>query len=98
MGHHEFVRPCTSLLVRETAWQARGISQPMSLAQWHHAVCGHHALFNLRRLVAMSTGLKLQFGPDTFPGCLLSGDSSLLQNEPCFWRQALCDIEQLTSR
>jgi len=55
--------------------QARGISQPMSLAQWHHAVCGHHALFNLR--------------------CLLSGDSSLLQNEPCFWRQALCDIERL---
>ncbi|CAE7246550.1 unnamed protein product [Symbiodinium sp. CCMP2592] len=55
--------------------QARGISQPMSLAQWHHAVCGHHALFNLR--------------------CLLSGDSSFLQNEPRFWCQALCDIERL---
>ncbi|CAE7456080.1 unnamed protein product [Symbiodinium natans] len=33
------------------AWQARGISQPMCLAQWHDAVCGHHALFNLRCLL-----------------------------------------------
>ena len=28
--------------------QERKIAQLQSLTQWHHDVCGHHALFNLR--------------------------------------------------
>ncbi|CAJ1459780.1 unnamed protein product [Effrenium voratum] len=28
--------------------QERKIAQPLSIRQWHHGVCGHHALFNLR--------------------------------------------------
>lgn len=34
----------------------RQVIQPRCLQQWHHDICGHHALFNVRRLLGNAAG------------------------------------------
>jgi len=64
---------------------SRGIFQPKSLVQWHHDVCGHHALFNVRHLLqrVSATGIIEESG------------LVVLQNEACFWSTLFADVKLL---
>lgn len=43
--------PCIESLHIVDVDPARSILQPLSLQQWHHGACGHHALYNIRCLM-----------------------------------------------
>jgi len=64
---------------------SRGIFQPRSLTQWHHDVCGHHALFNVRHLLQRASAT----------GTIEESDLSVLQNESCFWNTVFADVKLL---
>jgi len=75
----------TSILVDTDP--SRGIFQPRSLTQWHHDVCGHHALFNVRHLLQSVSAI----------GTIEESESglSVLQNEVFFWGTVFADVRFL---
>jgi len=64
---------------------SRGIFQPRSLTQWHHDVCGHHALFNVRHLLQRVSSM----------GTIEESGLLVLQNEACFWSTLFADVKFL---